>query len=210
MDQMNFQQCSFKDQCLQIFREIYGNLENREIAIIPYGRNSRMMQKAFEEIGMKDNLVAICDNNGSKIGLPTPVDVMMSNKNAVFVVASSVYRDEITTGLKQKGADVFTELDLALNDLICDLMTVHIYHTEQGPVDMWEWFGKYDDDNVVENTLAMMCDNVSRDILRKRIQLFQTGHIAQFLREIPFFPKQYFAHEYYGDMGGVFRRGNIC
>lgn len=59
---------NFLNDCMKQFRECYSVLKDDKIVLFGAAARGKMMVRALEDVGMKSNILAICDNDTSKWG----------------------------------------------------------------------------------------------------------------------------------------------
>ncbi len=151
-------------------------------------------------------MIRILKNGGGEwegISVSNVDDLSVNYPNAVWIVSSSEV-GEIQDVLKKKHSD----LDIFDRSEFLRLMEMQLaFIIYDAPIDKVSyagyWFGLYEQldeksklNRYLEEIYGLMEDDISRDILEKRIKFFRTGDV-KYIKEIPKSYPIYFSDEYY-------------
>lgn len=188
----------FFEECQQKFKECYGRLNDRKIVLFgagPYGKN--MVEKLWD-IGLKRNILAICDTRkhvwGEYKGIPicSIEDVLKREKD--FVVVISTEHDKmIRDFLYDYPVDVFEK---SFDQYIAEGVLAMIYGIGTSKKSTFiEEYGKKFYGREKE-LLSLLKDEESKTIVEKRINFYQTGNL-EYIKTMPINTNQYFDVDYY-------------
>lgn len=196
----------FLDECKREFIECYSVLKDRRIVLFGAGAYGKMMIQAFDDIGMKRNIIAICDNYEKEFdsleGIPVlKIEDVEKTEDDYVVVISSQYEDEIRSSLKnEEGGYSFELFEKPMYKRFAELMLMYyVYRPEMlGILDPYKWikdyyvgfYGK-------EDVLSLLDDEESKSVAKERIEFYRTGEFKH-IKMIPVNrQKIYFNHECY-------------
>lgn len=193
----------FVQELKDYFYKCYSVLKEREIIIYGAGGYGKMMVKAFSDIGMRDNIVAICDSNPDKWGKEIEgiaicgIDAVSADSNMIIVIASQ-YEEEIRKVLKSYSFEIF------------DKPSYQVFVEEKLDMYVWEntkvnamgfrieWFKEYQEKFIdwENKVLPLLSDEKSKTIFLNRIEFYKTGKLES-LTKIPVDDIEYFDSSYY-------------
>lgn len=195
---MNNEQLKFIECCKNRVKERYSGL--KEIIIYGAGSYGKAMIRAFEELGMKSNIIAVCDGNKEKYGqsilgikISNILDVIKTYKNSVVVICSD-YENDIRKDLERLNLNIFkrTEID----KFVEMVLTVYEYKTtKMSDICPFKWIGNSYEEKTINTLLNLLYDEESKIILGKRLDFFRTGEL-RYLEEMNitkgYFPREFF------------------
>lgn len=182
----------------------YSPFLNDDLVIFGTGSYGRMMLLELTNIGMRECVVAFCDNDERKWGtfvdgvLVCSVDrIMELYPNAIYVIASSAYH-EILNELKSKQINIFKkseflhlvemQLSFIQNNREHDLVSYAGY-----------WFDIYDKmqregklTQYKEKIFSFLEDDESKQIIDNRLKFFTSGDIS-YIKKIPYEKEMYYS-----------------
>lgn len=194
----------FLDNVLQNFKECYEPIKNRKIVLFGAGSYGAMMIRAFDDIGIKSNIVAVCDNDSGKWGgflesLPicNIADIVWQEKD-FLVIISSQYEKEIITSLQGYNIEIFKKPPYQY--FIEEMMAFYLYKTAviNDRLDVYKWIEEYAGHFAGKETevIKLLEDQTSRDIAMLRTKFYQTGDL-KYIMSMPVDTNQYFNKFYY-------------
>lgn len=198
----------FLKECKEEFIKCYQSLSGKNIVFWGSGSYCEMMVLAFRDIGMYDDIVAICDNNSNRWGetvegkMVMNVEEVLKKHRDIIVVICSQFTTEIEKGLIERKIPfhthppIITFIEFTYSGCVYKTPSVLPF------IDPLKWFGTYNEleknglDEKINKVLELLEDEESKDIIRKRISFFKTGSL-EYLKQIHISDNIYFSSEYY-------------
>lgn len=201
---------TFENTTLEEIKKVYSPYKDKELVIFGAGRNGIGLLGILEKIGMRDRVVGFCDNNESAQGTEkmsvmvySPEDAFRRFPDAVFIISNN-YSGEIYNNIPRKIKETRNIVVTSQKNTCLEKMLEHYYtHFDEnvvGNVGMWfEYYanivGEEKTSEYLEEVLNLVEDSISKEVIRNRINFFQTGDI-KYYKSIPVSPTMYFDPEY--------------
>lgn len=195
---------NFLNDCMKQFRDCYSVLKDDKIVLFGAAARGKMMVRALEDVGMKSNILAICDNDTSKWGSSIESieicgieEIVQKYENFKVIICGERYRRDIEEQLKNYNVEVFAPPHWEAT--VEQMLTLHRYKTlkEEGRIgNIYEWIGAGFEEKRVERVSELLADDTSKIILKARMDFLRTGNLRT-LMEMPVSEtsKQYFDEE---------------
>lgn len=199
----------FLDECKEEFRRCYEGLKSKKIVLFGAGSYGILMIRGFKDIGMYENIYAVCDNDEKKWGgmlegiqVRSIDDVIRESKEFVVVI-SSQYEKEIRNSLIEYSLDIFTKS--VYQQFVEQTLSFYVYettHIVNDEISVCTLIKEYHDNFMgkEEEILSLLEDEESKNVVRKRIDFYKSGEL-RYIKEIPVTEKEYFDREYYNHIG---------
>ena len=201
---------SFIMQVENEMKQFYSALKQETIIIWGTGAYGKMLLKELIAFGMRSNIAAFCDNYPEKIAdgvidsIPiwSPLECIEKLPNATYLIASSSWEEILEHAPKTVKEHVILP-DEFLRSLEYQLTFIFSNREKDLIAYAGYWFELYEQlqtegklQKYVDETMQMLEDDISKEIIRKRMDFFLTGEI-NYIREIPYSSKMYFCKDYY-------------
>lgn len=182
-----------KDQ----FDKCYSALKEREIIIYGAGGYGKMMVMALTDIGMRDNIIAVCDSDSKKWGntiegIPVCGIGDISADIKKIIIIASQFEKEIRKGLNNCAIEIFKKP--LYQKLVEERYNMYYKNTPIHSMGFrLDWFKDYRENllGCERKILPLLADEKSRNIVLNRIEFYKTGRLEKIMK-IPVDDKEYF------------------
>ena len=198
----------FLKDCKDFFRDCYIELKDKKIVLFGAGSYGKLMIMGLKDIGMYDNICALCDNDKKKWGKKLENISIRNIKDVVaeiedfVVIISSQFETEICQSLDRYTLNIFKRPEYEL--FVEQMLSFFVYKTTpiNERLNVYKWIGEYYDkwQNRENEIVSLMMDEESKDIVKKRIKFYETGEL-KYIMEMPVNDNQYFDRTYYNTIG---------
>jgi len=198
----------FLRDCKDFFRDCYIELKDKKIVLFGAGSYGKLMIMGLKDIGMYDNICALCDNDKKKwggklenISIRNIKDVVAEIEDFVVII-SSQFDTEIRQSLAEYDLNIFERPEYEV--FVEQMLSYYVYKTTiiYPTLDVYTWIGEYYDkwQNQENEVMSLMMDDESKDVVRKRIEFYKTGEL-KYITKMPVNYNEYFDKEYYSKIG---------
>lgn len=187
------------------FVECYSVLKEKDIVIYGAGGYGKMMVMQLIDIGMRNNIIAVCDSDSGKWGNEIAgieicgIEDVNKDKNTIIIIASQ-FEDEIRKSLKDYPFDIFNKppyqkfIEEKLNMYVWKNTSINEFGFRI------EWFEEYRDTLMGSEKLVLPFfeDEKSKNIILSRIEFYKTGKVDCLVKiMVAEDEKEYFDKSYY-------------
>ena len=203
----------FKSQLENNLKNRYLKFKDRDIVLWGTGVYGNFLFQFLKSIGLSSQIKAFCitNDNSSECNIEnTPVysfkRALSLFPKAVFIIANDYY-EQILKYLADEKVNVDTYVPNQVDRLLEKQLIYYYFGFNKNNVVgfNYTWFEIYHDylnsgvlDSYLNETMNLLEDQKSKDILNNRIQTFLSGDLS-FISKIPVDKPTYFSNSYFGE-----------
>ena len=190
----------FFEECQQEFEKCYGVLRNRKIVLFGAGPYGKRMVWNLDNIGMRTNIIAICDTRsvlwGSMLDNEIPIcsiEDVLDRENDFVVIITTEYENLVREFLRNYQVKIFEKSydQYIVEGVLATIYGFGTYHKNTFIEEYGKFFyGKE------KGVLPLLEDEESKAIVENRIRFYKTGDL-KYIKTMRMTPNQYFDSDYY-------------